>query len=545
MRWRKWATHILGGIFLIGSLWLVAGMPTIFNSPDENANYWFAHYFAIAEIPEESLNELAGNLIHPRSVVANAEVLLPGSFLGLPMAFGYIGKIFNVFGEFSLVLILTPVIAIIGVVIFERLMRDISRSSHIARLSALLLLFHPAYWYYSARTMMHNVPFLAVLIAGAWFLVSRPCESAETHKEGESGWLDMALAGIAIAAALSLRTSEALWVLAITGGYIAFQYFHKRIKARDVAVFIISFAVAMIPMLWLQMELYGALFTNGYTLGQGVADSAGGAGGASITASIKNILFPFGIHELASLRNIWRYGFWLFPWISGLAAIGMGIVSWRAFVQKRSDQHNWKWLLITTVALAAWLGVVYGSWVFNDNPDPRAVTIANSYVRYWLPLFALGAPFAALAITELSKAIMLSSTASRCVMAALTSIYLTFSGVLVFGGDDGLMATRENLLEFQERKEQIIENTEEDAVIIVEMADKYLWPDRRVINTLRSESTYGSIPDLSEHVPLYYYGISLPEIELIHLSSARYLDFQEVLVIGAETLYRIEVIQSQ
>ena len=46
----------------------------------------------------------------------------------------------------------------------------------------------------------------------------------------------------------------------------------------------------------------------------------------------------------------------------------------------------------------------YGSWQFNDNPDPNRFTIGNSYTRYWLPIYLMMMPIAALAIVKFSQA---------------------------------------------------------------------------------------------------------------------------------------------
>ena len=42
-----------------------------------------------------------------------------------------------------------------------------------------------------------------------------------------------------------------------------------------------------------------------------------------------------------------------------------------------------------SLVVSAWLLVVYGSWWFSDNPDPTAITLGSSYVRYFLPLYIL------------------------------------------------------------------------------------------------------------------------------------------------------------
>ena len=85
--------------------------------------------------------------------------------------------------------------------------------------------------------------------------------------------------------------------------------------------------------------------------------------------------------------------------------------------------------------------------------------------------------------------------------------------------------------------------TEVDAVIIVDRADKLFFPDRRVIYPLRDEKTYALMLQIVALVPLYYYGITLPQADIDYLNGDKLkamglqIDFVENF--GEESLYKI------
>lgn len=220
----------------------------------------------------------------------------------------------------------------------------------------------------------------------------------------------------------------------------------------------------------------------------------------------------------------------------------------------KKQSFFWKAWTISSTLISSYLFVLYGSWLFHDNPDPRAISLGNSYVRYWLPLFVLATPFAAQAcVWIVDRASMLvkkerSDRARQIVLACLCVLTLILSGRLVFWGADGIFASRAALASFQEKQEAILAATENDAIIIVDRADKYLWPDRRVVAPLRSDVTYEAIPIMMQNAPTYYFGITLPEKDLRYLKEIKLigegLQFVPVITLQDETLYRIEYVES-
>lgn len=521
-------------LFFLSTLWLVAGSAEVFthvfNSPDENANFVFSRAFAETGSfsVSEPLNAELGGLIHSRSALGLWDTIVPRSFLGFPLV---VGSVIWLLGP-AAGLLVTPLLAAVAVLAWRSSVAKLFDSSRIADLSALFLMVHPAFWHYTGRTMMHNVVFLAFLIFGAWFLIYQPFKKRE--------WINGALAGLVIALAITTRASEVLWIVALFAAALWFG--RTYISVRTWGAFVLAGALVAIPFAFFHQSHYGAFYLTGYTVTDTpqaelllntppeqveVVDAPESASG------VLGFLLPFGFHERNILNNIWWYGVWLYPWMSVLAAIGIAA----AFKQK---DVRWRRLAVALLLLSAWLGVVYGSWTVVDNPDPSVVSLANSHVRYWLPLFAIASVFMALAVDLI---IQKTGKFGAPLGAALSLLVVVLSGWLVIFGQDGFVHIRSSLNEFAHKRTVILAQTEPGDIVIVDRADKFLFPDRRVITPLRSEATYGLLPRMTALEDVYYFGITLPREDLRFLNEDKFaefdLRFEEVLEVENETLYRI------
>lgn len=526
MNWKNIVRITILILFFLSTLWLVVGVPDIFNSPDERANFVFTSQFIETGrlAIHESFNQEVGGVIHPRSVLAFDDQLLPTSFIGLPIVYGLVGKLL---GQWSVVY-LTPFLAALAIVAWWKTTRRLFDAETLADLSALFLMIHPAFWLYTGRTMMHNVAFVAFLIFAAWFIFAR---ERVTHQRAIG-------AAIMIVLALFFRSAEVVWVGALTIG--AAYYIFKHSSWKMFAVFVGVLVIGAVSILVANKSVFGGYFETGYTLhdpdytftfSEPVEDIQNPPDG------LLGFVFPFGIHELAILRHVYWYGIWLFPWMTVVSALGMLLVLRRW----KKERAPWKMLTVVTLTLAAWLAIVYGSWTFNDNPDPSVVTLGNSYVRYWLPLFVLASPFAARAIFAL-RSVMQNRRASNALAATLAGIMILLSTRLVFFGHDGFIETRNHLFEFEGKREYILSSTESESIIIVDRADKFLFSDRKVVTPLRSEQTYAAIPALEALAPLYYFGITFPEEDIDYLETVFVpgYQFEFVETIENESLYQIK-----
>ena len=549
-------------LYFCSLLWLTAGVPLVFTSPDENANFTFASTIAATGDVRiaDDINLALNGIVHPRSTVVLGALTLPGSFLGWPIVVGVIGTVAA--GSPYVMLLVTPILVMLALAAWWGIARKFG-DDRFAWIATVLLALHPAFWYYAARGMMHNVPFVCLLILGAWLVTWEGKVKSEKRKVAATLG-----AGLLIGLALCIRVNEAIWVLPLA----IFLLWKVRDAAKPFLFSLFSFLFfAALPLVGLgavNTHLYGSPFATGYTItttnGE-LRTTEGTANGELRTAndaavevrsSPFEVLLPFGFHPRAMLKNVWHYGVALFPWMTLLAIIGIATVILMSVATKdpidevprytRDDKER-AWIVLTwvTLGLALWLGIVYGSWLFNDNPDPTAITIGDSHLRYWLPLFVLSTLFGARAVASLERK---EKSEKRKVAAWLPSAIIVsaiaiLSGVLVFGGDDGLLRTRQVLFESAAKRDAIIAVTEDSAIIVVDRADKFLFPHRRVIQPLRSDATYAVLADAVKLAPLYYYGIPFPDVDMTYLNDVKLaalgLRIDAVTAIGDETLYRI------
>ncbi len=511
--------------------WLSVGISDVFASPDERANAFFAQTFAedFTFCAQESMNTLAQGLIHPRSSVAPGTCILPASFLGFPLIASLVMIVFGVFGSsvsIASVLFVTPILAACGIAAWWWTVRRLTKNERLADIAAFVVLIHPAFWYYGARVMMHNVPFVALLIVtGAIGILAFDKRSAH-----------LAIAAGAIGAlALTMRLVELPLILAID--CVLLVVYRRSIPWKLFAWSMFGAAVVFGGYFVLNAATYGSPFATGYTLPDLRVVSEVVAVAPSMIDRVLALVLPFGFHPRAMLENVLAYGFQLYPILSILSIVG-AILAWR------TKRLGWRVASGMVFFASCWMAVMYGSWSVVDNIDPNAVTVGNSHVRYWLPLFVASSVFVAFAIDRFMAR---SRTTSIVAIAALIGVMMT-SAQTVFGGTDGLIATRAALITYEAKREMIVAQTHcderetSDIVVIVDHADKFLFPTCRVIVPLRTESTYAIMPTLVDG-GLYYFGLTLPEVDVAHLNDVKLksmeLHIELVETIQDQTLYRI------
>ncbi len=515
-----WTTFILAGLcYLVISSLLVVGVG-VSNSPDESANRLFAEQFAREGeigVTDARNGELDG-IVRPRSTLVLEGRVVPKSFIGLPVLYGSIGASVGVF----VIPYLTMVFGALAVLVFARLVYYATNDERFALLSGALLFLHPAFLFYSGRALMHNVPFVSFLLFALFLAVEA--------MRRKSVW-QMGLAGVALAFAVAFRMNEVVWVAPVVFALLLYAVLKAFASRAQVLVFVLGGLFASLPFLGLNAELYGSLVKTGYQAHETPAVVIQES--AEFLPTVKQddypgilgVLFPFGIHERAILRNATNYLVVLFPWIAVFVFIGI------IALPKPARPY-----LLLTALISGYLVLVYASWVFYDNPDRSVITLGNSYIRYFLPIFVLTTPFIAHAFFVISKR-------RDFILGLLLVPFLLANLGLVLLSHDGLLKTREVLLQNAEYKEQILALTEENALIITDYADKYLYPDRGVVHPLRSERTYYMLPKMAGLGPVYYFGVTLPERDLMYLQTVRLgpvgLTISPIESFGSETLYRI------
>lgn len=500
---RKWILGILVACY-VASLFVYLGTG-VFNAPDEHATSLFIEQIRQGELPRIHTGDQSAylNALHPRSTTVVGEYIVPIGFLGLPVWYGLFAGILpdRIPSE-----ILTPFLVILALQAWHGLMRKWFSSPQLAWISTVFLATLPAFWYYAARGLMPNVPFVCLLILALYIMEVR-------YWDWAPAWVYSAAAGALVGAAASFRLFELPQILFAVGVY--FVYARKRILWKEVALFVIAFALTLMPIFAMQKMLYGSPLATGYTVDNALVYSLPSEDPVAKAASAVaqpvepsedrwlNILLPFGFHEYVIVNTVFENVFLLMPIFTVLAVLGFLLVARR---------KSWWPLTVCLIGLAVWLFAVYGSWRIADNPDIHAITLANSYSRYWLPVYLFAIPFAAIGFDELASRIA-PKRKELAVMVGLV-VWVVFGAYTVLRGPDGMLTTRARLQQFAQDRELLLEIIPQDATVITRYADKYLYPQREVVIGLTNSSTIYALPGLLERGAVYYFGITLPPQDL-------------------------------
>ncbi|MBI4262157.1 glycosyltransferase family 39 protein [Candidatus Uhrbacteria bacterium] len=495
-----------------------------YSSPDETAQAYFIQQYATTGTLRvaEPLNAVVENIIHPRSMNVFDHDLVPGSFIGLILIYGWIAWLLGMW----VVPFLTPLVATFGAVAFFSIVRFFF-SDRVARWSFFILLLHPAYVYYSSRSLLSaNVFFISMLMIGVAVLL--------THHERWTAW---AIGGVSIGASLIARTTEAGWVLGVF--FLVILYFRQRIHVRHLFIFFFAVIFAFLPVLAHQALLYGHALTTGYAQGGEsiVPLISPWRFSSPVRAIISAFVLPFGFDAANILKNAYEYLVLLFWWLTIPALLGIVImIRKNERTRERKNSSSVSWFIGSFVFIALWLVVYYGSSTFRDSPLPSP-TIGTAYVRYWLPLFVLSIPFMAIAFQSITTRWFQTCVVTAC---ALFSIASTF------------VLTQESLwwMRASTRKQRVIAVeiltiVPSNGVILTESSDKLFFPSRRVMQfdpkeQLKIERLLARV---AERVPVYFYTSLAPRgIEYLNTRHlAKYgVAWEDAKKIGALTLYKLQ-----
>lgn len=433
------------------------GLPARYNSPDEAANAFFARRVAAGDsvAAPAPLNALAGEpLVHPRSVRVIERKLAPASFLGWPLIAGTTARLFGNW----LVPFVTALGAILGITAAYFCLKRLT-SAPVAAATAGLLAFLPPYWYYHSRGFFHNALFFDLLLAAAW------AATAALQDKRPRYYL---LAGLAAGLALTVRTSEIFWVLGAAAIIVGMSW--RELKVKYLSLAALGGALGFLPVLATNFDIYGRFFSVGYRPDLTLGDS----GLAHATSLLAELVLPFGFNPAVIGATTQHYLWQIVPWWAVLAGAGLSFM----LVRLKHTSPLARRVLLGGVAAALWLVALYGSWQFNDNPDPAAVTLGTSYARYWLPLYA----FFLWPAGEL-MAFLWRQKWGRAVCLALAASFIVLSGILtIFEPQEGLLQIRRNVRRFEATATLVREQTEPGSVIVTDwLTDKLFWPERDVV----------------------------------------------------------------
>ena len=486
-----------------------------FDWPDETANYFWIHYYAKTGqlVVEEPLNLVADNQIHPRSFNVRPDgSLVPGSFLGLILFYGWISKLLGSW----IILYLTPLFGVLGVLAFYGIIRRLF-DDQVGLLTTILILIHPAWWYYSATTLLPNVTFLSLVTAGAYFLYRR---------EALNFWSALG-SGLAFGLALAVRPAEIVWVGLVVLVSVGYGWKHNRSLVLLV-VTIAAAVLAFLPTLYWQQLIYGDLLTTGYD-----QLTVASASSCQACAVAQSLFTPFGLHPNLIGHNLYLHYFRRLWWYVLLMIFGLAV-----FLANPGQQKNRRiGYLLFGLVISLLLAVYYGSWEFTDQLTVNLNTLGISYVRYFLPLYILPIPFIAAGLISTFR-YFAARWAALFLLLILVGVGYLSAQLVLYQKADSLMPVRQRVAEYRVTAAAVYEKTETESVIITVRKDKLFFPDRKVIHTFEALSLNSVLqeitPQLAKQVPVYYYALG-PEPQLTYDQ----FSLEVIAQFGSEVLYRV------
>lgn len=521
------------------------------NSPDETANYFFTKNFSETGDPAvfEPLNLNSHDLVHPRSFRSDWGWLKPISFLGIILIFGQIAAWAGVW----IIPYLTPIFAALGIICFFGLVKRLF-SERIALISAFLLATFPVYIYYTVRSMFHNILFIVFVIIGFYFLsylldkkyvyARRHFFSLKPRLNIYLGFLLVFLSGLFFGLALMTRASELIWLGPLL--FVIWIFNIRRAGFLKPIIFVLGAFLALIPAFYYNQILYSSPFYGGYgEMNRSLADISQAGKNLVVTSAVlsastykhfadtllKNI-FYFGFNLKLSIKAFYYYFWNMFSWLLFLGFWGtIMLVADGFFRFKRRYLVYLLGLILTSVILIFY----YGSWQFNDNPDPKSFTIGNSYTRYWLPIYLFFIPLASLFIVRLSRVALEPGIKDKYhlyrlpifwvnALQMVVVLVIAFSSIIfvMFGSEEGLAYLASNNYSAKVSSARVIELTEPQAVIVTQYHDKYLFPERKVlVGLLNDDNMNYYYAQLAKSGPLYYYNFSFAPKDIAYLNNTK------------------------
>ncbi|HDQ22807.1 MAG TPA: hypothetical protein ENN28_02410 [Candidatus Uhrbacteria bacterium] len=520
--------------FFIYSFLIFGNSAAKFTWPDETANYFFIQNYIEHSTfkASEPLNNIAAGIIKPRSFNVYQGNLVPGSFLGLLLVYGVIGKIFGL----ALVKFLTPLLAVLAGLFFYKILLKIFRPN-IAFLSAILFFINPAWWYYANFAFLPNIAFLSFLIIGIYFLLEIGKDSKRNN------YLFIGLGAFFIGLALTIRTNEFLWVFGIL--LLLSLVYHKKVRWQYVFLFLAVCFLVFLPVFCCNQATYGDYLSFGYLrleqgedlIGQLPAEFQ--ASSSKFFNFIKFLALPFGLHPNFIINNFYNYYLSLFWWLFTPAVLGI-------FCLIKNYQKKEKAILfLIFLGTSLYLFVYYGSWQFEDHFTLFLNKMGTSYVRYFLPVYILSLPFAAVFYASLVKWLK-NKKAGILLSLFLILSFIYFSVNLVYlSGNDNLIKVKQTIRDYAIISQKVIDLTEENAIIISERSDKIFFPERKVIGRWYFDDLDYWLNLLYAGVPLYYYAYEDDDYMEELNEEAYYYGFEfadKIGITAKEKLYKIKIL---
>ncbi|MSR85705.1 hypothetical protein EXS71_04730 [Candidatus Uhrbacteria bacterium] len=505
------------GLLLLGLALMMFVIPSlggqVYASPDETATAFVAQNIAWhgrAFFRESQAFDFPW--FHPRSFVSHGEKIVPVGFLGWPFLLSLVARIFNpdALPWFGSLLILSSVWPL-----YQLLKRHYGWEA--AWWGTAITFTVPSMLLYANRSLFPNGALLALMLWSVWLI--RHAQE-KRYSERKQFWFQV-LIGAVCALCAAIRPTELVWLMP---WWIWFGW-SWRPQKKDWQGLVLGVLIIFLPLLLLAHHAYGSAIQIGYFLHDNVRAvlHVPAAASMNVTSADASNILPFGFHPRMLIKNIILFfGGWLWPWMI-LLIISM-ISAWK-------KHRVFCLLMIWTFAV---LLFIYGSGRYLDRPGAWQASLGNSFLRYLLPVAPFfGWAFAFLHVRFFSRTMI----AQR--WGAIIGVFLILFGMYgaFFRDDEGVMATRRELIRYASIRQASQQWFSARDVIISDRSDKIFFPDKRVASPLSSTTEVARLA----HTPGVRVGLFSRPLTQSEQDAWRAvgLEAQELMSSGRERLYRL------
>ncbi len=422
-------------------------------SPDERANNFFAH--TVAEQGQlhttELYNGIAFDRVHPRAMESHGGIVSHSVFWGMSLIYGLLARAVG----FDVVPLLTPLLTIIMSIAVLSIAR-LHFSRETSWLVGSLSLIMPGILYFSFRAWHNNIAF-AMLLVVSWCGAAYALQKTQTVFARR---LTLLLSGASFGLAVLIRPIEFVWMLPL----LAYLYGYYK-EMRKASLLFMGCGVLTVlgygVVTWFLRHPSLEILNTSMILSSGIS-------------------LPFGSHSSDMIKNVWNY-FGKLQWVHAtLGAGGLGVVLYYRYVRKVTHDVITHYVRLCAVCVyvmvAQW--IAYGIFMFNDS-GLGAVTISNSYVRYWLVASIMLLPLIAIALETIKDRYekwVLVAFSVIAVLAMITSVRV------VYRGADGVTAMVARHVHYDTSTNVALNYIPSDAVVLTKSLDKVVFPQRRVMS---------------------------------------------------------------
>ncbi len=483
----------------------------VYLSPDETANAVIARRLAETgrvAIPDQIIPHTAW--VHPRSFVGQAGSLLPVGFLGMSLVLGIMYKISGTFG----MNLFTPLLVIS---VLYPLWTWSRRWGLLGQIATLLgWLSFPTVILYANRGLFSGLAVVCLTLWACWCL----------HRSRSAPYL--VIAGALVGLALAMRPIESIWIvpwLWLARSMGEGRVLSRRMDTYDALLFFFPLGLIAGGFAWLGSKAYGSWFTAGYQLRDMAAVSLDQPTHVALNNSDHVQLihaWPFGFHPRAVWHNVRAYFFsYLWPWVA--LTIGVGI----AYLRQRV---HWRWIAVVVWTCTS-LSLVYGQALYQDHVRFQQVAVANSFLRYVLPLsvfFAFALGWCVFRLSQLQKHGRIAAIALILIMCG--SGYWT----AFFRDDEGLWQNTKELQKYSDIRQQAVRVLDPDTVVLSDRSDKIFFPVFRAVSPL--PETYRIMELLQRQIPVAIF-LRTQTTEQLEIWKTSGIELQRLFQGGNESLY--------